>query len=129
MADDRTRKDVRDLLSGMDRHEGKVPLRELIELADSADQHITVDRTDDPPVVFVRPARSRRFTALSDREREVAELVAVGMTNRQISRKLFISEATVKDHVHAVLAKTKLPNRAAIAAAWHGGDGDPPSAD
>jgi DNA-binding NarL/FixJ family response regulator len=44
--------------------------------------------------------------------------VAAGLSNKKIAGKLFISLATVKDHVHRILAKTSLPNRAAIAAAW-----------
>jgi DNA-binding NarL/FixJ family response regulator len=55
---------------------------------------------------------------LSRREREVATLVAAGLSNKQIARKLFLSLATVKDHVHRILVKTSLPNRAALAAAW-----------
>jgi DNA-binding NarL/FixJ family response regulator len=54
------------------------------------------------------------------REREVAALVAEGLSNKQIAARLFISLATVKDHVHRILKKTGLPNRAAVAAACVG---------
>ena len=121
MADDRTRQDVRDLLSGIDQHRGRLPLRDMVDLADTAEQRVTIDRSEDPPVVFVEPARSARFGTLSARESEVAALIAEGMTNRQIARELFISIATTKDHVHAVLSKTGLPNRAAVASEWHRG--------
>lgn len=115
---------MRDLLSGIDHHGGRLPLRDLVELTDASDQRVTIDRSEDPPVVFVEPARSARFSTLSTRELEVAELMAEGRTNRQIARELFIAEPTAKDHVHAVLSKTGLPNRAAVASAWHGGRRD-----
>ncbi len=115
---------MRNLLSSIDRYGGRLPLGDVVEFAESADERVTVDRSEDPPLVFVEPTRSARFSALSARESEVAALMAEGMTNRQIARELFISIATTKDHVHAVLSKTGLPNRAAVASEWHGGRRD-----
>ncbi|MEJ2130257.1 MAG: response regulator transcription factor [Gammaproteobacteria bacterium] len=48
---------------------------------------------------------------LSKRERQVLELLCAGMTNRDISAKLCISESTVKYHVHAILDKLDAGNR------------------
>jgi DNA-binding CsgD family transcriptional regulator len=48
---------------------------------------------------------------LSKREREVLGLLAEGLTNREISQKLFISEATAKLHVRRILAKTGTRSR------------------
>lgn len=48
---------------------------------------------------------------LSPRESEVLELVGKGLTNRQIARRLFISEGTVKGHVHQILRKLKVRGR------------------
>ena len=67
-----------------------------------------------------RPSAPPVFAALSDREREVAALIAQGLKNREIAARLFISVATVKDHVHHILDKTGLAGRAAVAAAWRG---------
>jgi non-specific serine/threonine protein kinase len=53
---------------------------------------------------------------LTRREREVAYLVARGLTNRQISEELFISERTVHAHVRKILKKLGLRSRAQIAA-------------
>jgi DNA-binding NarL/FixJ family response regulator len=49
--------------------------------------------------------------ALTPREREVLGLLGLGMTNRQISRRLVISEKTTKHHVGSVLRKLGVPDR------------------
>ena len=54
--------------------------------------------------------------ALSDREREVAMLVARGFSNRQIASELIVSERTVDSHVSHILRKLSLVSRAQIAA-------------
>jgi DNA-binding NarL/FixJ family response regulator len=48
---------------------------------------------------------------LTAREQEVLELVALGLTNRQIAKRLFVSERTVKFHVSAILSKLGAGNR------------------
>ena len=47
----------------------------------------------------------------SKREKQVLELLALGKTNRDIGATLFISESTVKFHVHAILSKLDAGNR------------------
>jgi LuxR family transcriptional regulator, maltose regulon positive regulatory protein len=53
---------------------------------------------------------------LSPREREVVELLADGLTNRQIAERLVLSEHTVHRHVANILDKLRVPSRAAAAA-------------
>ena len=53
---------------------------------------------------------------LSVREREVLELLAQGLRNKEIAERLVVSEATVKTHVRHVLEKLRLRNRAEAAA-------------
>jgi DNA-binding NarL/FixJ family response regulator len=59
---------------------------------------------------------------LTARETEVFKLVARGMSNGEIADALVVSEATVKTHVAAILAKLDLRNRAqAVVFAYESG--------
>jgi DNA-binding NarL/FixJ family response regulator len=54
--------------------------------------------------------------ALTPREIEVLRLVAAGQTNREIARRLALSEYTVPVHVRNILSKTNSVNRVAATA-------------
>ena len=54
-------------------------------------------------------------SSLSAREREVYDLVCLGLSNREVAGKLFISEATVKVHLHHVFDKVGIRSRTALA--------------
>lgn len=65
---------------------------------------------------FGRTAPTRReppsaLSTLTSREREVLEAIAAGLSNGEIARSLFLSEATVKTHVSRVLMKLGLRDR------------------
>ncbi len=53
---------------------------------------------------------------LTPREREIADLVSAGITNRAIASQLVLSERTVEGHVRSILAKLQLTNRTELAA-------------
>jgi DNA-binding NarL/FixJ family response regulator len=61
--------------------------------------------------VAATPAREA-FPQLSEREREVLELVARGYDNRRIARELFLSDKTVRNHVSSMLTKLDAADRA-----------------
>jgi DNA-binding NarL/FixJ family response regulator len=50
--------------------------------------------------------------SLTDREREILELIGHGLANREIAERLYLSMATVKTHVNRVFAKLDLRDRA-----------------
>jgi DNA-binding CsgD family transcriptional regulator len=57
---------------------------------------------------------SHRPVSLSDRELQVVELVASGLTNQEISEKLEISKRTVDNHISNILTKTATENRVSL---------------
>jgi two-component system nitrate/nitrite response regulator NarL len=57
----------------------------------------------------------REKPLLSDREKEVVQLVAQGFRNREIGEKLFISEQTVKNHLHNIFDKLGVSDRLELA--------------
>ncbi len=59
--------------------------------------------------------RGDRSAPLSNREAEVAQLVAGGLTNKQIGSRLFISERTVETHVRGIMNRLGFSSRAQIA--------------
>jgi len=56
------------------------------------------------------------FPSLTDREREVLELVAEGLDNRRIAQRLALSDKTVRNHLSSVLTKLGVADRAAAIA-------------
>jgi DNA-binding NarL/FixJ family response regulator len=69
---------------------------------------LSAEKTDDSKVAETK-------TALSEREIELVIMVAEGNTNKEIAKKLFIAENTVKVHVKNILNKLKLRNRQQLA--------------
>jgi DNA-binding NarL/FixJ family response regulator len=59
--------------------------------------------------------RARRDKLLSDRESQIMRLVAQGQRNKEIGQNLFISEQTVKNHVHNIFDKLGVSDRLELA--------------
>ena len=63
------------------------------------------------PAHDAAPARLDSMSALTKRELEILRLVAEGLTNEEIGKKIFISEKTVKTHLTNIFDKLKVNNR------------------
>ncbi|MEN0134113.1 MAG: LuxR C-terminal-related transcriptional regulator [Rhodococcus sp. (in: high G+C Gram-positive bacteria)] len=74
--------------------------------------------TGDIQIIQTPAGSGPDLTKLSRRERDVAELVATGESNRGIARRLDISEATVKTHLTHVFRKLEVTSRAELLATW-----------
>ncbi len=68
------------------------------------------------PASAARRAEAQRAGGLSPREREVAQLVAQGRSNREIAETLIVGVRTIETHVSSILAKLELSSRRQIAA-------------
>ena len=62
---------------------------------------------------------------LTTREQEVLELLAEGLCNKRIARRLKIAESTVKNHVHSILEKCDVRSRGEAAAAYRRSNPEP----
>ncbi|MET0310015.1 MAG: response regulator transcription factor [Sphingomonas sp.] len=76
------------------------------------------------PSNIVQPAISRAsaaaqrtspFELLTRREKEVARLIADGLSNKDVAARLALSEGTVKIHLHTIYSKLGVDNRTAVA--------------
>jgi len=66
------------------------------------------------PVQAAAP-RERERSPLSQREREIVALVAQGFKNKEMAEKMFISEQTVKNHLHNIFDKLGVSDRLELA--------------
>ena len=68
-----------------------------------------------PPPPVQAPQRERERSPLSQREREIVALVAQGFKNKEMAEKMFISEQTVKNHLHNIFDKLGVSDRLELA--------------
>ncbi len=74
------------------------------------------DAVPTPPLPLPgSPSRDRERSPLSQREREIVALVAQGFKNKEMAEKMFISEQTVKNHLHNIFDKLGVSDRLELA--------------
>lgn len=62
------------------------------------------------------PSVEKAITALTDRERQIMRLVSEGLSNKEIGRRLNLTDGTIKVHLHHIFQKLEVGNRTALAA-------------
>jgi DNA-binding NarL/FixJ family response regulator len=77
-----------------------------------------LDRFAPPPSTYA----ATRIDQLTEREREILTLIAQGRSNAELAQQLYLSEATIKTHVSAILRKLAVRDRVqAVIAAYEAG--------
>jgi len=114
---------------------GSVGDRELVAAAAwGAYGVVTIEVTPEMLVYFLRQIAAGRLlplalldaehkheqercaqTVLTERERQIIELVSEGLSNKQVGRRLDLSEGTIKVHLHHIYQKLAINNRTALA--------------
>jgi DNA-binding CsgD family transcriptional regulator len=117
-----------DAAAALDRSRGTEAARQLLATARAAYETLGAVRETARLDARLRAAGVRRGTrgrrkrpetgwgALTPTERQVVDLVAEGMSNPEIARRLFLSRHTVQTHVSHALAKLGLRSRVELAA-------------
>ena len=77
-------------------------------------QFVAADEPAPPPPIAPQ-TRERERSPLSQREREIVALVAQGFKNKEMAEKMFISEQTVKNHLHNIFDKLGVSDRLELA--------------
>src|SRR5215472_9609779 len=78
-------------------------------------QFVAAEEPAAPPMPAAPPTRERERSPLSQREREIVALVAQGFKNKEMAEKMFISEQTVKNHLHNIFDKLGVSDRLELA--------------
>ncbi len=89
-----------------------IPIRRIKRDADTSHVMVTVEKFSTRLTADVKKVGAR--FKLTKREIEVLTGVVRGMTNKDISALLFISEYTVKDHVKSIMQKISVKNRSLL---------------
>jgi two-component system, NarL family, nitrate/nitrite response regulator NarL len=83
-------------------------------------RQVASGRRPHPPDPVVRqepgPSAEKSVTALTDRERQIMRLVSEGLSNKEIGRRLSLTDGTIKVHLHNIFQKLEVGNRTALAA-------------
>ena len=107
---------VRDLVAGSGIRFGEARTIRLDGIAEPLRLHCVEEEAPVSAAAANAATERAELARLSQREREVIALVAQGLSNAAIAKRLHLSDHTVKRHVANILMKLDLPTRAAAAA-------------
>ena len=108
-ATDQLIKSIRKVHAGeiwLDSHTTAAVIRQFVANEDAAPP---------PQPLSGAPPRERERSPLSQREREIVILVAQGFKNKEMAERMFISEQTVKNHLHNIFDKLGVSDRLELA--------------
>ena len=113
--------DVLHSASGMSRADAEATLLAFVS-SDESGRALSGEPTaltSGPEPLLTDAPKEPAGRALSERELTVAELVAEGLTYREIAERLFISIRTVESHIQNIMGKLEVRNRTEIGRWWH----------
>jgi DNA-binding NarL/FixJ family response regulator len=96
----------------LDSHTTAAVIRQFVANDEAPVQQQQPQHSSLPPAPL---ARERERSPLSQREREIVALVAQGFKNKEMAEKMFISEQTVKNHLHNIFDKLGVSDRLELA--------------
>jgi DNA-binding NarL/FixJ family response regulator len=70
-------------------------------------------------MLTVEQANSMPGCLLTPREHQITTLVGTGLSNKEIARQLYVTEGTVKVHLHNIFQKVRVRNRTALIARFY----------
>lgn len=85
-------------------------------------RQIAASQTVSPPLSFGQAGNPGKTTAperclaLTERERQIMHLVSEGLSNKEIGRRLNVTDGTIKVHLHHIFEKLQISNRTSLAA-------------
>ena len=97
--------------------EGIAPAIEAVMRGQSVFGDKIIDRI--PELLNKKPEYDFNAHGISEKEREIMELVAEGLSNKEISTKLFLSEGTVRNYISSLLDKLDLRDRTQLAVYYY----------
>ncbi|GMT42150.1 MAG: DNA-binding response regulator [bacterium] len=76
---------------------------------------VWIDKSTVKNLLFgINALKNNRTAKLTDKEKEVVNLISQGFTNKEVGKKLHISEPTVKTHLYRIFRKLDIKNRAQL---------------
>lgn len=97
------------------KHADPAQLQQAIDVVLAGGRHIAMDLMERAFSALAEPRPQTVLSALSERDRKIAEGAAAGLRNREIAERLSLSEGAVKINLHRIYDKLGIGNRTELA--------------